>query len=45
MLGLENLFTANQSLFQRIVGDVTKEKLEQVRVAVIELLRGGGDGA
>ncbi|MFN3920531.1 MAG: type II toxin-antitoxin system PemK/MazF family toxin [Methylohalobius sp.] len=38
------LFTAHSSLFQRQVGEISPAKLEQVRQAVIELIRSGGIG-
>lgn len=34
------LFTANQSLFRRIVGRITVNKLNEVRAAIIALLEG-----
>ena len=35
------LFTANQSLFRRSVGNITQAKLKQVREAIITLLTTG----
>ena len=35
------LFTAHASLFQRIVGRINSNKLEQTRKAVIEIIRSG----
>lgn len=35
------LFTAHQGLFQRVVGQVRDEKLEQIRNRVVELVRKG----
>lgn len=35
------LFTAHQSLFQRVAGRIRDEKLEQVRNRVVELVRKG----
>ena len=34
------LFTANESLFRRVVGNITDSKLQQVRMAIINLLQG-----
>jgi mRNA interferase MazF len=35
------LFTANQSLFRRVAGKINEQKLNQVRDAVISLIRPG----
>ncbi len=34
------LFTANQSLFRRSIGEISESKLQEVRAAIIVLLQG-----